>query len=121
MHRFITGPLFVSALFSTLHGADIENGKKVYASDCAQCHSVHMTGGLGRDFNLVSYTRRKKDVIAYVSDPSRMYRRFGYSANAMPTLQLTGKEVEDVAEYIDSLQPFKKWMVKKSLHAGTND
>jgi len=121
MHRFIKGTLLVSTLFSILHGADIENGKKVYYSNCSQCHSVHMTGGLGRDFNLVSYTRRKKDVIAYVSDPGRMYRRFGYSANAMPTLRLTGKEIEDVAEYIDSLQPFKKWMVKKSPQVGKND
>ena len=102
-------------LFVSLDGADIENGKRVYLSDCAQCHSVHMTGGLGRDFNLVSYTRKKEDIIAYVSDPGRMYRKFGYSSNAMPTLPLTGKDVEDVAEYIDSLQPFKKWMVKKRL------
>ncbi len=93
--------------------ASVENGKRVYAANCAQCHSVHMTGGLGRDFNLVSYTRTKKEVMAYVQSPDRMYRKFGYSANAMPTLQLLPQEIEDVAEYIDTLQPFKKWMVKK--------
>jgi len=100
-------------LATTLLFADPVAGKKVYEANCAQCHSIHMTGGLGRDFNLVSYTRRKKDIIAYATDPSRMYRKFGYSANAMPTLMLTPEEIEDVADFIDSLQPFKKWMVTK--------
>jgi len=98
--------------FSLLFG-NIQKGKAVYQANCAQCHSIHMTGGLGRDFNLVSYTRRKKEVIAYVQDPDRMYRKFGYNANAMPTLILTSEEIEDVADFIDSLQPFKKWMVTK--------
>jgi len=45
-----------------------------------------------------------------VTDPSEMYKEFGYTANAMPTLPLPKNEIEDVADYIDSLQPFKKWM-----------
>ncbi|WP_456451678.1 c-type cytochrome [Hydrogenimonas sp.] len=93
--------------------ADAVKGKAVYAAHCSQCHSVHMTGGLGRDFNLVSYTRTKEEIVAYVQSPDRMYRKFGYSANAMPTLPLTEEEIEAVADYIDSLQPFKKWMVTK--------
>ena len=93
--------------------ADVEAGKLVYEANCASCHSIHMTGGLGRDFNLVSYTRHKKDVENYAKDPYSYYESFGYSANAMPTLPLTDKEFKDVADYIDSLQPFKKWMIKK--------
>ncbi len=95
-------------------GGDIEKGKAVYKAHCASCHSVHMTGGLGRDFNLVSYTRTKESIKKYIESPSRMYKEFGYNANAMPTLPLTEDEIEDVATYIDSIQPFKKWMVKKS-------
>ena len=98
----------VSLLF-----ADAKRGKAVYEAHCAQCHSIHMTGGLGRDFNLVSYTRTKEEVMAYVENPDRMYRKFGYSANAMPTLPLTQDEIRDVADFIDALQPFKKWMVTK--------
>ena len=93
--------------------ADVKAGKLVYDANCATCHSIHMTGGLGRDFNLVSYTRHKKDVENYAKDPYSYYESFGYSANAMPTLPLTDKEFKDVADYIDSLQPFKKWMIKK--------
>ena len=100
-------------LYATLLLADAEAGRRVYKANCAQCHSIHMTGGLGRDFNLVSYTRTKRDIIAYASDPGSMYRKFGYSANAMPTLPLRPQEIEDVADFIDSLQPFKKWMVTR--------
>jgi len=105
---FLLIPFIVTHLY-----ADIEKGKKVYDANCAQCHSVHMTGGLGKDFNLVSYTRRKEEIIAYARDPYSMYQKFGYSANAMPTLPLEAQEIEDVADYIDSLQPFKEWMKKK--------
>jgi len=105
--------LFVTLLLVgiTLH-ADIENGKDVYAQNCANCHSVSMTGGMGKDFNIVSYSRKKEDVIRYVTAPSMNYREFGYSANAMPKLPLSEKDVKDVAEYIDSLQAFKAWMKK---------
>jgi len=110
MRKF--GILF--ALVITTHlQADVTAGKLVYEANCATCHSTNMTGGLGRDFNLVSYTREKKDIEQYAKDPYSLYKKFGYSANAMPTLPLTDKEFKDVADYIDSLQPFKEWMKKK--------
>jgi mono/diheme cytochrome c family protein len=104
--------LFLSGiiLYASSLWADILRGEAVYQANCSQCHSTHMTGGYGRDFNLVSYTRKKAKIIAYVTDPSEMYKEFGYTANAMPTLPLPKNEIEDVADYIDSLQPFKKWM-----------
>jgi cytochrome c6 len=105
--------LFVTLLliFPALH-ADIEKGKDVYAQNCANCHSVSMAGGMGKDFNLVSYNRRREDIVKYISAPSMMFRQFGYSSNAMPELPLKPKEIDDVSEYIDSLQPFKVWMKK---------
>jgi len=99
--------------FITSAFGDAKKGKSVYEANCAQCHSIHMTGGLGRDFNLVSYTRTKQEIMDYVESPDRMYRKFGYSANAMPTLPLTEEDIEDVTDFIDALQPFKKWMVTK--------
>ncbi len=93
--------------------ADAENGIDVYTTNCANCHSTKMTGGMGKDFNLVSYERKKEDIIKYITEPSRMYREFGYSANAMPTIPLSADEVKDVADYIASLQPFKAWMKTK--------
>jgi len=95
----------------TLH-ADINNGKNVYLQNCANCHGIDMKGGMGKDFNLVSYNRKKADITRYIKAPSVMFKEFGYDANAMPTIPLRGQQIEDVSEYIDSLQPFKSWMKK---------
>jgi len=92
--------------------ADIDNGKDVYVQNCANCHSITMGTGMGPDFNIVSYTREKEDIYKYIISPSTMYRKFGYSSNAMPQLPLAAQEIEDVVSYIDSLQPFKIWMKK---------
>jgi len=46
--------------------------------------------------------------------PSMLFRKFGYDSNAMPELPLSPQDVDDVSEYIDSLQPFKVWMKKQS-------
>ena len=92
--------------------ADIDNGKDVYAQNCANCHSVNRGTGMGPDFNMVSYTRKQEDIYKYITSPSTMYRKFGYSSNAMPELPIPPEDVDDVVEYIDSLQPFKIWMKK---------
>ena len=68
---------------------------------------------MGLDFNIVSYTRSKEEIIAYITRPGRLFREFGYVANAIPTLPMDKEELRDVADYIDSLQPYKKWMKKK--------
>ncbi len=94
--------------------ADIEKGKAVFAANCATCHKVNGGSALGPDMNIVSYTRKKEDIETYAKDPYSLYEKFGYSANAMPTLPLEDQEFKDVADYIDSLQPFKKWMKKKN-------
>ena len=93
--------------------ADVEKGKAVFAANCATCHTVNGGSALGPDMNIVSYTRKKEDIETYSKDPYSLYEKFGYSANAMPTLPLEDQEFKDVADYIDSLQPFKKWMKKK--------
>jgi len=105
--------LFIALLFVVLTlNADIENGKDVYAQNCGNCHRVDMKGGMGEDFNIVSYNRKKEDVVKYVRTPSKMFREFGYAANAMPKIPLSEEDIKDVSEYIDSLQVFKKWMKK---------
>lgn len=92
--------------------ADNTNGKEVYLQNCANCHSVSMSGGMGKDFNIVSYKRKIQEIKAYIKAPAKMYKAFGYSANAMPKLPLSNKEINAVSKYIDSLQTFKEWMKK---------
>ena len=92
--------------------ADIENGKKLHLANCAICHTTNGGMAFGKDFNIVSYTRKKEDIKAYMKDPYENFKRFGYDANAMPTLPLKENEIEDIADYIDSLQTFKVWMKK---------
>lgn len=103
----------ISLFLLTQLCADVTKGKAVYAANCAICHTVNGGRALGPDFNLVAYTRHKDEIAAYAKDPYSHYKEFGYSANAMPTLPLTDQEFQDVADYISSLQPFKKWMIKK--------
>jgi mono/diheme cytochrome c family protein len=100
--------------FILIHSAyaDIEKGKAVYTANCAICHTTNGGNALGPDFNMVSYTRTKEEIEHYAKDPYSLAEAFGYSANAMPTLPLEDQEFKDVAEYISSLQPFKKWMKK---------
>ncbi len=69
---------------STTIFADIVKGEKVYKANCAICHTVDGRGGLGPDFNMVSYKRTKEEISAYAKDPYSLFRKFGYSANAMP-------------------------------------
>ena len=92
--------------------ADIENGKKLHLANCAICHTTNGGMAFGKDFNVVSYTRKKEDIKAYMKDPYENFKKFGYDANAMPTLPLKENEIEDIADYIDSLQTFKVWMKK---------
>ena len=92
--------------------ADVENGKKLHLANCAICHTTNGGMAFGKDFNIVSYTRKKQDIKAYMKDPYKNFKRFGYSANAMPTLPLKSHEIDDIVDYIDSLQPFKIWMKK---------
>ena len=103
----------MTLLTATTLIADVQAGEKVYKENCAMCHSINGGGGMGPDFNMVAYSRHKEEIEYYAKDPYSMYKAFGYSANAMPTLPLEDQQFKDVSEYISSLQPFKKWMIKK--------
>jgi len=113
MKKLLTTLLLIGMTNSNLV-ADIQAGKAVYQANCAICHTINGGRALGPDFNIVAYTRHPEEIEAYAKDPYSNYQAFGYAANAMPTLPLSDQEFKDVAQYISSLQPFKKWMIKKS-------
>ena len=104
--------ILLALLMGTNLLADIEKGKATFAANCAICHTVNGGRAMGPDLNLASYTRTKEEIAQYAKDPYSLYEKFGYSANVMPTLPLEDQEFIDVADYISSLQPFKKWMKK---------
>ena len=110
MKKIVIGVTFLTAINLM---ADVKAGEQVYKANCAICHTVNGGSALGPDLNMVSYTRKASQIEQYAKDPYSLYKEFGYSANAMPTLPLEEQEFKDVAEYISSLQPFKKWMIKK--------
>lgn len=104
--------LLLAVCTITTLSADVHAGEKVYKENCAICHTINGGRAMGPDFNIVAYTRHVSEIEAYAKDPYSMYEAFGYSANAMPTLPLEDQQFKDVAAYISSLQPFKKWMKK---------
>ncbi len=105
--------ILVGLLVGTALFADVEKGEEVYKANCAICHTIDGRGGLGPDFNMVSYKRTKEEIASYAKDPYSLFEKFGYSANAMPTLPLEDKEFKDVADYVSSLVKFKIWMIKR--------
>ena len=109
----------MTLLSTSILMANVEAGEIVYKENCAICHSINGGGTMGPDFNMVAYSRHKEEIEYYAKDPYSMYKAFGYSANAMPTLPLEDQQFKDVAEYISSLQPFKKWMIKKKVNKKT--
>jgi len=104
--------MLLTLLAGTTLFADVTKGQEVYKANCAICHTIDGRGGMGPDFNMVSYTRTKEEISAYAKDPYSLSEKFGYSSNAMPTLPLEDQEFKDVADYISSLVKFKKWMIK---------
>jgi mono/diheme cytochrome c family protein len=105
--------VLLGLLIGTSLFADVEKGKEVYKANCAICHTVDgRRGGMGPDFNMVSYKRTKEEIASYAKDPYSLFKKFGHSANAMPTLPLEDQEFKDVADYISSLIKFKVWMIK---------
>jgi mono/diheme cytochrome c family protein len=104
----------IAFLIGTNLIADVKSGEQVYNINCTICHTIDgSSSAMGPDLNIVSYTRKISQIEQYVKNPASLYAEFGYGANAMPKMVLTKKEINDVAEYISSLQPFKKWMIKR--------
>jgi mono/diheme cytochrome c family protein len=113
MENFMKKITFLMTLLAVTNlSADVKAGEKVYKENCAICHTINGGNAMGPAFNMVSYTRQTEKIAQYAKDPYSLYEEFGYSANAMPTLPLEDEQFKDVADFISSLQPFKKWMIK---------
>lgn len=110
MSKYIILFLFVITIFAKEN--DIKKGKNLFNGNCAICHSINGRELMGPDLNLTSYTKTKKQIKNYISEPSKYFKQWGYTANAMPELPISEEDKDFIVNYIDSLQPFKKWMKK---------
>ncbi|TAM57807.1 c-type cytochrome [bacterium] len=77
--------------------SNLNNGKKIYAANCASCHGAKGEGGVGPslrgDLKTPVMKRTKKAVVAWIRDPKP----------PMPKLYpgtLKAKDVDDVAGYV---------------------
>ncbi|MCX5790465.1 MAG: c-type cytochrome [Elusimicrobia bacterium] len=75
---------------------------KLFAENCAACHTIHGKGGdTGPDLSLIGSARDKAFMRNYIADPSKMNQ-----ASSMPGFsgQLTDHQIEDLARYLSSLR-----------------
>lgn len=98
--------LQITLLFTTLLGAEQLTGKKVFETYCWGCH--HQTAmAFGPPFNQIAAKRTKGEIIAYISSPSSMYKKFGYKRSVMTQLHLTPQELDLISDYILSYKGAK--------------
>jgi len=112
-NKFIkTLPLLL--LPSFIFGLETNNhiGKPIFDNNCVFCHPLNGKGGMGVDINIVSYERTYDEIYSYIQSPGTNFRKRGYKSSGMPEFRLTPTELKDVSDYVWSLQPFKKSMLK---------
>ena len=86
-------------LFSTLLLSNELDGKKVFQTYCWGCH--HQTAmAFGPPFNQIAAKRSKAEIMAYISSPKSMYKKFGYKRTVMTQLHLSPKELDTISDYI---------------------
>ena len=86
-------------LFSTLLLSNKLDGKKVFQTYCWGCH--HQTAmAFGPPFSKIAAKRSKAEIMAYISSPKSMYKKFGYKRTVMTQLHLSPKELDTISDYI---------------------
>ena len=90
-------------LLAAKHSAE---GEKVFKTYCWGCH--HQTAmAFGPPFSQIAKKRTKAQIMAYISSPRTMYKKFGYKRSVMTQLHLTPKELDAISDYILSYKDTK--------------
>ena len=71
-------------------------GESVFLVQCAPCHGVDAEGIAGKAQDL-THRISKEQVLAVIKNGSQ---GLGFNAGAMPPMMATGKDAEDIAEYV---------------------
>ncbi len=95
MKKIILSILLLSLVLS----ADNLTGKKVFETYCWGCH--HQTAmAFGPPFSQIADKRTKAEIMAYITSPKLMYKKFGYRRTVMTQLHLSPKELDVISDYI---------------------
>jgi len=95
MKKIILSTLLLSIVLS----ASNLTGKKVFETYCWGCH--HQTAmAFGPPFSQIAEKRTKAEIMAYVTSPKSMYKKFGYRRTVMTQLHLSPKELDLISDYI---------------------
>ena len=87
--------VFVSTIYATTN----VSGEKVFKTYCWGCH--HQTAmAFGPPFSEIAKKRSKAQIMAYISSPKTMYKKFGYKRSVMTQLDLTPEELDAISDYI---------------------
>ena len=101
---------------NTVINGDVENGKKLFAKYCAQCHGEDAGGGKGtgvtfsrkRDLPIIAPALNNAGFLASASDvmlrDTITYGREGTPMTSMLVVGLSETDIDDVVSYIRSLQ-----------------
>ena len=95
MKKIILSILFLSLVLS----ADNLTGKKVFETYCWGCH--HQTAmAFGPPFSQIAKKRTKAEIMAYITSPKLMYKKFGYKRTVMTQFHLSPRELDLISDYI---------------------
>ena len=72
-------------------------GESIFLVQCAPCHGNTGDGLSGKAHDFVDGRISKKQVLAVIKNGSN---QLGYQMGAMPPMMATGKDAEDIAEYV---------------------
>ncbi len=100
--------IFLCVLVYTLQAAATHSreGEKVFKTYCWGCH--HQTAmAFGPPFSQIAKKRSKAEIMAYISSPKTMYKKFGYKRSVMTQLSLSSKELDAISDYILSYKGAK--------------
>ena len=99
--------ILLFALLCTLQAAKQSvEGEKVFKTYCWGCH--HQTAmAFGPPFSQIAKKRSKAEIMAYISSPKTMYKKFGYQRSVMTQLHLSLEELDAISDYILSYKGAK--------------
>ena len=80
---------------------NVSAGKKVFDNFCMGCHH-QIYEAFGPSFEFIAKNRSEKQIRFHILSPGASAKALGYKRNSMPTIKLTGEQLDAVVQYIES-------------------